>query len=396
MNISSRSVIYFVLNTLYIALMLYLLYAVWQEILPWPFLFGFVLLLLRLPAMMNSSRKLREEPDTARQELGIQPQLGKDVTLEAIVALLDDESVKAAIRADLDKTGKINFHEQWRLGVINPESSSKSVRLLRTAVLYSGDLSRPENLAITGGTLMPKGKKSWSFALKTVLSLGGSINLRDIQLAQEPKLDAHSHDLAGFLRQSGFPIKEFYEDGDPLSTDRGGTIVLDSTGEAVIIRPRYFTQRRLIDEQGSLVNLGADEDPARRATFEVKMMPSVSMALLDRVSQKKYKPLLRYRSVPYQAESLLPIMDTPMSKSGWADLFLDPQGKGRLYLANKNTREQWAEMMNRLSELYFEEVKLKDDRLVKLTQDSVLLRSYLHQKEKILADYYTIQDWNLD
>ena len=243
---------------------------------------------------------------------------------------------------------------------------------------------------------MPKGKKSWSFVLKTVLSLGGSINLRDIQLAQEPKLDAHSHDLAGFLRQSGFPLKEFYEDGDPLSTDRGGTIVLDSAGEAVIIRPRYFTQRRLIDEQGSLVNLGIDEDPARRSTFEVKMMPSVSMGLLDRVSTKKYRPVLRYRSVPYQAESLLPLMDTPMSKSGWADLFLDPQGKGRLYVANKNTREQWAEMMNRLSELYFEELKLKDDRLVKLTQDSVLLRSYLNQKEKILADYYTIQDWNLD
>ena len=62
-----------------------------------------MLLLLRLPAMMNSSRKLREEPDTARQELGIQPQLGKDVTLEAIVALLDDEGVKAAIRADLEQ-----------------------------------------------------------------------------------------------------------------------------------------------------------------------------------------------------------------------------------------------------------------------------------------------------
>ena len=40
MNISSRTAIYFVLNTLYIALMVYLLYAVWQEILPWPFLFG--------------------------------------------------------------------------------------------------------------------------------------------------------------------------------------------------------------------------------------------------------------------------------------------------------------------------------------------------------------------
>lgn len=396
MNISNRLLINYIFNALYIGLMVFLLYAVWQKILPWPFLFAFMLLLLRLPAMLNSSKRLPEEPDTVRQELGVQPEVKGSVTPEAIIALLDDERVKEAIRADLGKTAQIGLYQQWRLGVIDPESTGNNLRLLRTAVLYSGDINKPDNLMISGGTMLPAGKKKWSFAVSTRIKRGEMVNLRDIQLEQEPRLDAHSHDLAGFLRQNGFPLKDYYEDGDPLSTDRTGTIVLDAAGDAVIIRPRYFTQRRLIDEQGSLVNLGADEDPARRSTFEVKIMPAVSMGLLDRVSQKKYKPLLRYRSVPYQAESLLPIMDTPMSKSGWADLFLDPQGKGRLYLANKNTREQWAEMMNRLSELYFEEVKLKDDRLVKFTQDSVLLRSYLHQKEKILADYYTIQDWNLD
>ena len=127
----------------------------------------------------------------------------------------------------------------------------------------------------------------------------------------------------------------------------------------------------------------------------MKMQPSISEGLLRLVQGKGYVPVLRYRSVPYASDFFFPILDTPMSDSGWADLYIDPRGKGRLFIAKQKTLAEWYEMMSRLRDLLFTVLARKDYHLLGLTKDKVYLHRYLAQKLDILADYYIIQDWGL-
>ncbi len=57
------------------------------------------------------------------------------------------------------------------------------------------------------------------------------------------------------LQEEKIPLKENYVEADPLSTERGGVIVLDK-GKIRIIYPQYFVQRSLIDDEGSWYTLG--------------------------------------------------------------------------------------------------------------------------------------------
>ena len=77
------------------------------------------------------------------------------------------------------------------------------------------------------------------------------------------------------------------------------------------------------------------------------------------------------------------------------DLYIDPRGKGRLFIAKQKTLAEWYEMMSRLRDLLFRVLALKDYHLLGLTKDKVYLHRYLAQKLDILADYYIIQDWGL-
>jgi hypothetical protein len=154
-------------------------------------------------------------------------------------------------------------------------------------------------------------------------------------------------------------------------------------------------QRRLIDDQGNLVDLGLDEDYGSNPVLAVKMRPSVSEVLVRSVQAKGYIPVVRYRSVPYASDFLFPILDTPMSDSGWADLLIDTRGKGRLFIAKEKSLDEWYEMMNRLRELLYVELARKDYHLLGLTQDKPHLNEYLAKKQGILADYYIIEDWVL-
>lgn len=84
-----------------------------------------------------------------------------------------------------------------------------------------------------------------------------------------------------------------------------------------------------------------------------------------------------------------------MSDSGWADLYIDTRGKGKLFIAKEKSLDEWYEMMGRLRELLYSELARKDYHLLGLAQDRAHLNEYLAKKQVILADYYIIRDWAL-
>jgi hypothetical protein len=272
---------------------------------------------------------------------------------------------------------------------------SNQIPLKRTAVLHSSDYFKPNNIAVINGLVRPLGQPKWTYGLSTKLNRGEFIPIRNIQCEDDSNFTEHkSRCLPNFLSEDGFPLQPSYADGDPLTTDRGGTIVIDQD-KVIVIYPHYFIQRRLIDEQGNLVDIGLDENFSRKVLFEVKLVPSVSGYLVKRVSGKKYIPVVRYRSVPYASDYMLPLLDTPMSDSGWADLYIDTRGKAKLFIAKELPIFEWYVMMHRLKQLFYEELARKDYHILGITQDRGEFNQYLAKKQAILKDYYYIQEWQL-
>jgi hypothetical protein len=52
-------------------------------------------------------------------------------------------------------------------------------------------------------------------------------------------------------------------------------------------------------------------------------------------------------------------------------------------------------MMERLRQLFFGELAKKGYHLLGLTKDEMHLHEYLSKKQRILEDYFIIQDWSL-
>jgi hypothetical protein len=349
------------------------------------------------------------------------------VAYDFLLRILGQESVVNVIRTDWKKTGQIGYQEVWRLGLITPDQDifdsnpsptnrregiqriirdnnyrlnrMEQIPLKRTAVLFNttvvgGQLNK---LVVTGGAIKPMIGQfpGWTYPVAMDWERGEFFGLRDIQMDPvSPSMENRSLHLADFLREDGFPLKASYPDGDPLTTDRGGIIVIEKK-ELVVIYPNYFIQRRLIDDEGSLVDLGLDECYDSDPMFAVKMRPSVSELLYRQVSTSGSIPVLRYRSVPYESEFLFPILDTPMSADGWADLYIDPKGKAMLFIAKPNTLDGWREMLNRLRELFLGELAKKDNHLLAFHKNKAHLHNYLMQKLLILREYYTIRDWHM-
>jgi hypothetical protein len=334
MKINLRLIYVVVLNLFYLGFMIYWICAIWTRNVPWYFSFLVMAMFFRLPTMVTAYSRYLEEPDNFSLDLAIQPVTNQKVTPEFIAEILRNENVIQVIRNDLRKTGQIGYREEWRLGLIKPSQDLLSPCLIRTAILHSAEYIKPNNIAITHGEIRPLGFDKWTYGVSTQLSQGELIHFRSIRLADDSRFCAHSLSFPEFLRENGFPLKASYPDGDPLSTDRVGTIVLDR-GKVIVIYPHYFVQRRLIDDEGNILDLGIDEDLYRRPTFSVKLVPSVSSLLIRRVSSKGYIPVVRYHSVPYASDTMLPLLDTPMSANGWADLYIDTRGKGKLFIAKE-------------------------------------------------------------
>ena len=349
----------------------------------------------------------------------------KGITPGFITEILNQETIVNAIKNDLRKTDQIGYKEVWRLGLITseqdwfdprPESASRlegtkkfikdinyrfkwleQIPVLRTAALHSTGYFNVQlnNILISNGMFKHKGYPGWSYHLRTVLNPGEYIRIRNIQIETDRSFaENRSSSLAGFLREDGFPLKETYLDGDPLTAERGGVIIFDKD-RILVTYPKYLTQRRLIDDEGNLVDLGIDEGFNLGGVIEVKMRPAELTSLVQYATSNGYTPILRYHSIPYASDFMVPILDAPISISGWADLFIDTRGKGKLFITREKTVDEWYEMMAKLRQLFYDELARKDYHLLGLTKDKAHLNYYLSKKLEILKEYYIIQDWRL-
>jgi hypothetical protein len=276
-------------------------------------------------------------------------------------------------------------------------NSAGQIPVTKTAVLNSTTYFNIQfqNVAVTGipEKLPSRTYPASTHKLYTNLNKGEFVNLRNVQVRVGYE-GLGRQMLPDFLRDAGFPLKESYVDGDPLTTERGGIIVKDGDRLRVIY-PRYYVHRRLIDDEGNLLYLGLDENFAHSTMFEVKLQPSVSRKLMQFVAANNYVPIVRYRSFPHASDYMLPILDTPMSCNGWADLFIDTRGCARLFISREKTNAEWVEMMAALRELFFDELAKTDYHLLALIKDSAHLNEYLAKKQEILTDCFVIRDLGL-
>ena len=222
-----------------------------------------------------------------------------------------------------------------------------------------------------------------SYSDITKIKKGESIPIRDMKIKGVA--------LPEFLKKQGFPLKESYNDGDPFTTERSGSIV-ENGDKITLFHPSYFVQRRLIDDEGNLIYLGLDEGEDKRTNFAVKMVPSVFRKLFKEMSRRGYQPVLRYHSFPYESNTMLPVIDTPISSSEWSELAIDPRGIARLFVAKDKELDEWDKMMCELRDLFIEEVAKKEYHLLGLTKDRAHLNEYLSKKEEILRDCFVIED----
>jgi len=273
-----------------------------------------------------------------------------DATLEEV---LNDEDFKTAIKDDMKITHLVDHTQMWWMGVITPDIDTVFLRrgdvyfsgiiekarhfgqtpLKKTAILYKSTfLGTFQNIIITGGNTKPL--RSYSDITK--IKKGESIPIRDMKIKGVA--------LPEFLKKQGFPLKEAYNDDDPLTTERSG-IIVEKGDKITIFHPSYFVQRRLIDDEGNLIYLGLDEGEDKRTNFAVNMVPSVFRKLFKETSRKGYQPVLRYHSFPYESNTMLPVIDTPISSSEWSELVIDPRGIARLFVAKDKELDEWDEMM---------------------------------------------------
>lgn len=338
-------------------------------------------------------------------DLALRPYPAKSVTPELIERILSEQNVITAIKNDLRHVKQVSGRERWRLGLISPEcdlvdSSTARLPLKRTAILHSPTYFSKglNNLLVVHGSRAPmiQSYPGWSHSLRSNVAQDEFINIRDVQIAvNSVSSEGRSSNLPAFLQEDGFPLRQYYADGDPLTTERGGTIVLDK-GAVKVIYPDYFVQGRLIDDEGNLIYMGLDENFQYDSLWnEIALIPSVSKRLYKAVEYQGFMPVVRYRSFPYTSEFMFPIIDTPMSDSGWADLFIDPYGRAKLFVAKQKTLTEWYEMMGKLRQLFFGELAKKGNHMLGLTKDSQHLHEYLYKKQAILNDYFITVDWAL-
>ena len=332
------------------------------------------------------------------------PRATNTVTPELIQELLADETLVNAIRKDLEMIHQIRGHEQWRLGLITSDTDTYNslyqIPVKRAAIIHPTTFfnAQFQSVLVNHGASAPliQSYPGWSYGLRTQLSEHQYEIIRRLEInTDSPSARNRSLSFASFLREDGFPLKDSYQDGDPLTTERGGTLVLDE-GKLKLIYSNYFIQSRLIDDEGTLIYMGLDENFQPSATWSgVSVIPSVSKKLYKTVEYEGYTPILRYRSFPYASDFMLPILDTPMSDSGWADLFIDTRGKAKLFIAKQKTLAEWYEMMDRLRQLFFGVLEKKGNHLLGLTKDQQHLNEYFFKKQRILEDYFTVLDWQL-
>lgn len=319
--------------------------------------------------------------------------------------IITSKYIKNIIKQDINQNHLIYDKELWRMGVISPDfdkvlftrknitlkekiemmrqsTNIEQLPMKKTAILYLPTffgLFQGNTLTITSGNL-----NIWSYLLDTKIKKGESFPLRQIKI--------RGLTLFEFLKREGFPLKQFYNGSDPITTERDG-IIIERNGEPLIFHSRYFVQRRLIDDEGNFIYIGFDEGKDYKASnFLVELRPSICPKLFKEIRQKGNSPhVIRYRSFPIISDKMLPILDTPMSCNGWTEIFIDPRGVARLFISKNKEINEWYAMMDELKTLFMQELEKKNYHLLGLTKDENHLNEYLNKKEAILRNYFVIE-----
>ena len=132
------------------------------------------------------------------------------------------------------------------------------------------------------------------------------------------------------------------------------------------------------------------------SSLGVTIQPAVFKSLLQYIKDNRYVPIFRYHSVPYVSEFMLPILDVPISDSGWADLYINPHGTAKLFIAKEKTLAEWYKMMDTLKTLFYGELGKKGYHFLGLAKDKVQLNHYYALKQEILKEYYVIKNWRIE
>ncbi len=270
MEPKTRRIFFGIISLIFVLSTVWIGYDIWTGPAPWLTVFLLIASLLIYRNMFRVYKTYSPVIDDYTLNVSIPVSATQRMTPEIIRDLLGKESVINAIRNDLSKTRQIGYREVWRLGLLTPDQDrfdprpdhlSRPERLKkmledknysrnldgqipvkRTAVLHSTNYfgTQFNNLFVTGGTeaRLIRAYPGWSYGLKTRLNRGEFIPIRHIEIETDsPSARNRSPFLTRFLQEDGFPIRDVYLDGDPLTTERGGTIVNDH-GKILIIHPR--------------------------------------------------------------------------------------------------------------------------------------------------------------
>lgn len=339
--------------------------------------------------------------------------------LDYVNEMLELEAVRDAIQEDLSRTALLGYKETWKLGLITPETDwvfmgtdiqpippgmSKIKAAMRLVEVQTSMMALlfPARLFGGKGNALQVNLGDMSSALQNTYPLVQSPGKRDLMpideiTARSPayrpgwKDSVSGVPVRQILRHLGFPLKTEYRDGNPLAVKRVGLV--DSQG--IVHRPAYFFQRSLIDDEGNLLYLGLDDTKAILAAMP-KLRPVEHVSAIGKVLRRisLAPPIVRYCTFPFASETLLPLVDTPPTLPGWADLVISPSGRGRLFIAMDKDPFEWQQMMNLLKELLIDTLKSVEFRLLSLTKNADLQDEYLTKKESILRECFLIKELN--
>lgn len=328
--------------------------------------------------------------------------------LDQIREVLNDPSVRKALRRDLNRLGKIRDKEEWRLGVILPGHDLVG-RLgflnpsKRAVVFPKSMIGHLANIAVAGSTSFysrpirlpsPEGCREERYSLQEIKVLDPHYGYQPVPLPQ-------------FLQEEDFPIEQSKLSRQFMTTVSGVIMrTPDPEGDGrykyKVLHPQFSIQRVLIDDEGEVIWLGLDygQDPTPK--FSVWMHPTLDVLtkLLMKVYQEvegapwHYEPLVWYHTslLPF-ADAELPLVDVPPMGHTLVEVIVEPNGRSRILIPRQGA--DFEALINYIEEHWERTSSDCGGHLLPLMKDKDKLREYLDRKMEIINEYYLCEDYEL-
>lgn len=334
--------------------------------------------------------------------------------LAQIREVLNDPSVRKALRNDLKQFGKIRDKEEWRLGVILPGHDLAGrfgfLNPLKRAVVFPKSMiGHRADITVFGSTSFysrrirlpsPEGCGEERYSLQEIKVLDPHHGYQPIPLPQ-------------FLQEEDFPIERSKLSRQFMTTVSGVIMrAPDLEGKKYkVLHPQFFIQRVLIDDEGEVIWLGLDygQDPTPK--FSVWMHPTLDVLpkLLTKLYQEvrgapwHYEPLVWYHTsllpladveLPPLADVELPLLDVPPLGHTLVEVIVEPDGRSRLLIPRQGA--DFGALIRYVKELWEKTLSNCGGHLLHLTKDKDKLREYLDRKMEIINEYYLCEDYELE